>query len=93
MNVERRAEIEKRKILTLLGNSRTNNVYFHGIYRYFEFDLLERHPSPEEIMIQHDSRNKENLRAWNIVFVIKDLIAVTTPHIFGGVLGRLLDTF
>jgi hypothetical protein len=42
--------------------------------------LLERHPISVEIITQPSSRNKGNLKAWKIVFVIKDLIAVTTLH-------------
>ena len=71
VSVEWRAEIGKQFFFTLLDNF---NAYIRGIYREFEFNLLERHPIPVEIITQPSSRNKRNLKAWKNVIVIKDLI-------------------
>ena len=71
---EKKAEIGERKILTLLDNFRTSSAYFCGIYKWFEFNLLERHPIPVEIITQPSLRNNRDLKAWKNVFDIKDLI-------------------
>jgi hypothetical protein len=61
VSVKRRAEIGERKIKILLGNFRRSSAYFRGIRDSLNFNLLERHPIPVDIITKNCSRNQRIL--------------------------------